>query len=428
MQRFDPQDTQPTRINNVRPIKITRESRNLRWIVWILLAGTTLILSSLVGIAGGYRSGILANQDLAAAQSLMTIQDQYELALKDYQSGKFDLARQRFEYVLSKDPVYPGAVDKLAEVIQILNATATPTSLPSTPTLTPTPDLRPIEDLVNEAKSFLMGANWTGAIDTIVNLRKVNPSYRVVEVDGFLYLALRNRGVDKIKAGDLEGGIYDLTLSERFGPLDAEAINFRELARLYMYGSAFWEAYPEQAVYYFSQVAAAAPRLHDASGWTAGERYRASLIQFGDQLAKTGNWCEAYTQYDLAASMGGDAAIIPTSAYAREQCYPPTATATAVPTETFTPTLLPTPLATDTPTAGISPTVEVSPTQSPPTDTVTPEVTQPSVSTETNTPEVLPTSTETPTMVPLTPTETSQPASFQSQSATPETIVVTATP
>lgn len=425
MQTFDKQDTQPIRIKNTKGVKKARGRSSLIWLSWFLFAGAALILMGLAGIAGGYRSGVQAYQNSSATQGVMSIKDQFELGLQDFQSGRYDLARQRFEYVLSKDPGYPDATVKLAETLQILYATATPTALPPTPTLTPTPDLRPVDDLVNQAKKSLLEGNWTGAIDTIVNLRKVNPSFRVVEVDGLLYISLRNRGVEKIKSSDLEGGIYDLALAERFGPLDAEAVNFRELARLYMFGSAFWEAYPDQAVYYFSQVASAAPGLRDASGWTAYERYRASLMQYGDQLARKGDWCKAYTEYDLAASLGGDASAIPTAAYAREQCYPPTPTATDILTETPTPTLTPT--LTELPAVSETPTVESLPTQLIPTDTLTPEVTQPPVPTDTSTPEVLPTSTETQTET-STPVEATNPAAIAAESATPETPIASPNP
>jgi len=213
--------------------------------------------------------------------------------------------------------------------------------------------------------------------------------------------------VDKIRAADLEGGSYDLALAERFGPLDAEATNFRELARLYMYGSSFWEAYPEQAVYYFWQVASAAPGLQDASGWTASERYHAALIQYGDYLARNGDWCAAQEQYNLALSYREDARLVSTLIYAEEQCFTPTPTFTSVPSETPTPTLTETLIPTDTPTPVEIPSptatflVEI-------TSTNTPEVTIAPLPTETFTPE-LATPSETTVVEPVMPTETMTP-------------------
>ena len=51
-------------------------------------------------------------------------------------------------------------------------------------------------------------------------LRRKDPAFHTVEVDGMYYFALRNLGVDLIQAGNLEGGIYELTLAERFAPLE----------------------------------------------------------------------------------------------------------------------------------------------------------------------------------------------------------------
>jgi hypothetical protein len=406
-----------TNLNDTQPTRNARKKKkgNLNWLLWVIFGVSAFLIMGFAGIFRGYQVALESQRNIEATEKILSIQDQFELGLQDFQSGQYDLARQRFEWVLAKDPSFPGAADKLAEVMQILFATSTPTPLPPTPTLTPTPDLRPVEELYNQARGQFANADWTGTIEVIINLRKVDPAFHVVEVDGMLYQALRSRGVEKIKGSDLEGGIYDLALAERFGPLDGEARNFRELARLYMFGSAFWEAFPEQAVYYFGQLASAAPGLRDASGWTASERYRASLIHYGDQLARSGDWCAAYSQYSSALSMGGDGQVAPTASYAEEQCYTPTPESTSTPTET--PTAIPSPttivLPSETPTFEPTPTVLEEPTS-----TYTPEVTAPPLATDTSTPEVLP--TESPTLDPSTPTETSTPEALFSTTETPE--------
>ena len=105
-------------------------------------------------------------------------------------------------------------------------------------------------------RTCLIGRDWTGAIDTLLLLRKNYPDYMAVKVDDMLFVALRNRGIDKIaQLHDLEGGNYDLTLAERFGPLDAEARNWRDWAELYIRGASFWDVDWAQSVYYFSQLA-----------------------------------------------------------------------------------------------------------------------------------------------------------------------------
>ncbi len=272
------------------PERKSGRQAKLSWVILILFAALAFFVTAGIGAVGGYQSGLKEYQRLQTIEVVKSLQEQYTLGVQDMEAGRFDLARQRFEHVLDHDPAFPGAAEKLVQVMQVMNATATPTAIPPTATTTPTPDLRPVQDLFTQAQNDYAQGNWTAVIDVLLALRKADATYRVVEVDSLLYRALRNRGLQKIREeANLEGGMYDLSLAERFSPLDAEAENWRNLARLYVIGSGYWEVYPEQAVFYFSQVASAAPGLRDASGWTASGRYWASLVQYGDWLAAQGN-------------------------------------------------------------------------------------------------------------------------------------------
>ena len=267
-----------------------------------------LVLGALSAVAG-YNSGIRQRQLAEKGLMAQSIQEQFDLGLQDMQAGRYDLARQRFEYVIQLEPNFPGVTDKLADVLVFLNATATPTVF-FTPTPSPTPDLRGVQEIYAQAQAHLENSEWTQAIDTLLALRKADPTYQAVWVDNKLYLALRYRGMDKIlKSCDLEGGIYDLSQSNLFGPLDRDADNYLTWASLYLTGASFWELDWSQAVYYFAQVGPALPNLCDGSGITAAERYRLALVGYGDFLAKGGDWCGARDQYTLALSMGADTAV-----------------------------------------------------------------------------------------------------------------------
>jgi hypothetical protein len=266
-----------------------------------------------------------------------------------------------------------------------------------------------VEDIFQRASEAFNQGDWNTTIDTLVALRREDPLYRVIEVDSLLYRTLLNRGVDKIRLeSNLEGGIYDLSLAERFGPISAIAQNWRNLARLYLIGSSFWEVYPEQAVYYFGLVASAAPYLRDASGWTARERYRASLFHYADQLLNRGDFCAAQEHYALALAIRGDFLFDPVATAVAIQCFSPTESALAItPTETTTPTTTGT---FTTPT--LTPTLLVSTTSS---------VTQVPSPSSTNT--TIASSTPTPTQVfTATPTLTATgviPYPLETPSATP---------
>jgi hypothetical protein len=397
-----PGDTQPVRVKKVADLPAQGESTSAApnqrtpkprrrlgmpaWFIGLLALVLLLITVTLAGIVG-YIRGAQENQVAAQALSEQAIEEQFQLGLQDLTEGRYSVARQRFEFVLTQDPAYPGAVDGLAEAMSILYATSTPTAPPPTLVPTPTFDARPIQDLFAHTVTLIAGGNWSEAIETIASLRQADLMYQSPRVDGMLYAAFRHRGIAKIlEQGNLQGGVFDLSMSERFGPLDAEADSVRTWARIYMIGTGFWEAYPEQAVYYFSQVAAAAPGLRDSSGWTAMERYRGALIQLGDKLANEGQWCEAQAQYELAMNIRADAALQQALTAAIEKCTPPTGTVTLTPTWTLPYTLTVT--VTPTFTGIVLPSETPTPTFTIPVDTATP------------------TPSETPIPPPPAPTET----------------------
>jgi tetratricopeptide (TPR) repeat protein len=190
----------------------------------------------------------------------------------------------------------------------------------ATPTLTPTPDLRNVQELFDQSQQLILNSKWSEAIDTLLALRKVDSAFRTVDVDGMMFLALRNRGREKITNGDLEGGIYDLTLAGNFGPLDAEAKGLLTWSSMYITGASFWGIDWAQAVSYFSQVAPQYPNLRDGSGMTAAERYREALYELGNTLANQGKWCKAVEQYQASLSIAPNAEVELALGQAANQC------------------------------------------------------------------------------------------------------------
>lgn len=383
MENHEPDETRKILLAQNEPEnKPQQTKRRTTWGV-IAIAGL-LILAGVAAISGfaGYNQGIALRTGAQATQVVSTAKEQFELGVQDYAEGQYFRARQRFEYVIQLDPDYPGVTEKLAEVLLELNTTATPTIAP-TPTLTPTPDLRDVEQLYSDGQQYLANGEWTQAIDTLLQLRKKDPAYHMVDLDGMLFIALRNRGWDKIvKEADLEGGIYDLNLASRFGPIDAEAQNMLTWASIYITGASFWELDWSQAVFYFSQVAPQLPGLRDGSGMTATERYRKALIGYGDQLMAQEEYCDAREQYDLALSFGPDAAAEEANAEANKRCEGDSddgpsednePAPTEVPAPTEDPALTVAPPPTDTPVpADLLPTDTPPPTEMPPSDTPNP--------------------------------------------------------
>jgi tetratricopeptide (TPR) repeat protein len=294
------------------------------WWIWALAAFLGLILIASTGAYSGYRSGLGQRLDQERALKAQEVKKQFDLGIRDYEAGLYDIARQRFEYVIDVDPNYPGVTDYLAETLLAINVTATPTPVP-TPTLTPTPDLRAAEDLFFQAQQLLAEENWDETLETLDALRKKEPTMEAIAVDGMYYVALRSRGIEKIsQEGNLEGGMYDLARAELFGPLDRDADSWRTWARLYVSGARFWDVNWPQVIATFNELVLAAPNLHDSGGWTASERLRQAYFRYGDLLASGGDWCNAQLQYEAGLLAGADPVLEPTAVEAAQNCIPPT--------------------------------------------------------------------------------------------------------
>jgi hypothetical protein len=286
-----------------------------------LFSALGLIIILILAVLAGYSSGISIRKNNETASLSQQLGDQFKYALVDIQFQRYANARQRLEYIIGKDSSFPGAQEKLTEVLVLMNQ-PTPTL---TPSLTPTPDFTGAEQAFAQAQQQIVAQDWPGAIGTLDLIRKLDPTYKTGQVDGMYYFALRNYGYDLItKQGNLEGGIYQFTLAERFGPLDRDSNGLREGARYYLIGASFWELDWAQALQYFNQIAGYG--LWDGT-MTVSERIHFASMRYGDQLLEGGDSCGAVGQYENAQ------VIAPLDKQAQENyddayvaCHPPTAT------------------------------------------------------------------------------------------------------
>jgi tetratricopeptide (TPR) repeat protein len=402
----------PSTSDTTQPVPAILPEKKIRRRTVVWLGILFVLILGAVGGWLGYQSGINSRLQNQVGQVAVEAATQFQLGLQDQAKGNLAIAQQRFEYVISLDPNFPGAQEKLAEVMLARQISLIPTDVP-TPTLTPTPDTRGEQDMFAQILQNIKDNKWSPAIDTINALRAKNLGYRSVDVDGLYYIALIGRGIQKITNGDLEGGIYDMTIAERFGPLDSKAIAYRTWARLYLNGASFWGVDWEKVVNYFADIYQAVPNLHDSSMLTASERYRIALYKYGDQIAATGDYCKALQYYQQSLAIGLDPTAEPKATAAYHNCHPDTPVPPARPTSTPTPT--PTGTGTATPTLP-----GVTPSDTPPAPTPTNTPPAPATSTPTTAP---PTKTpQPPTNTPGLPTHTPQPPTKTSQppTATPK--------
>ncbi len=402
------EETQPTPINDpvgkTQPVKVEAGSLELTQPVivnpagventaptpaapqkakrWPIILGGILVvlLLAALGAYQGYRAVISDRAQAYHDQSTQLATEQFMLGVQEQNQGHYELAKRHFEYVIQIDPNFPEVKDHLAQVMLAAALARTPTITPevilptATIAFTPTPDTRGEEEIFNNARDLLASKEWVKALEVLDTLRNKNIGYRPVEVDDMYYVALRNRGLFYINSGRLESGLYDLALTELFGPLDIDANGLRTWARLYLSGASFWEVRWDKVVEIFAQIYPYYPNLHDINGFTALERYRKGSLGYGDQLARENKPCDAYDQYKNAQEARNDPAVEPTMKAVYDLCHPPTNT----PGPTSTHTVTPTPTAsqqipaTVEPTTPVVATTEVPPTAAPPTNTVAP--------------------------------------------------------
>jgi len=281
-----------------------------------------LIVVLVVAVLGGYSSGIGTRKNNQSSIIMQQLGEQYQNTLIDIQFGRYEVAKQRLEWIIANDPTFPGAQEKLTEVLVLSNQ---PTAVP-TPSLTPTPDFTGAEQAYARAQQLIAAQDWPGAIGALDQMRKLDRNYEQSKVDGMYYFALRNYGFDLItKQGNLEGGIYQLTLAERFGPLDRDSNGLREGARYYLIGASFWELDWAQAVSYFEQVRAWG-NLWDGT-MTSSERYWVASMRYGDELFAQEQYCDAVGQYENAQTIAAlDKVAAENFDDAYGACYPATPT------------------------------------------------------------------------------------------------------
>jgi tetratricopeptide (TPR) repeat protein len=329
---------------------------------WLWIAGGILVilLIGAAGGAGGYYAGIADRQAVEKNEKTLAASTQFQLGLADLAANRFEMAKQRFEYVIQLDPSYPGVLESMAKLTIIMNATATPTAAPI-PTAAPTLDLSGVEALLAQSKQLLAASDWNGAISALDNLRKQNASFKTLEIDGMYYLALRGRGIQKIANGSLEGGIYDFANLRLFGPEDNDMQSLEEAAKQYINAGRYFGWDWANAVKYFGDLYKINPQLMDSSHDTVADRYRRSLAGYADQLSAKQKWCDAVPYYQESLAIANDNKIAAAYNKANNKCIAsqpteaptidPNAPTAEVPTEAGPTAASPTAVPTEAPTA-----------------------------------------------------------------------------
>lgn len=318
---FEPEGSQPS------PSRSGSSTRRRMFHIFLVYLAALIV----IGLAA-YFHGRRLNSTEQIAQVSEAMYEQFELGIADLEDGRYEIARQRFEAIINFDPTYPGAEDMLIEALIYLNVpTVTPTSEP-----TPTPDPSPPEDLMEQAKAALVDEDWDTVINKLLSLRAKDPSYQSVKVDGLMYIALRNKGMELIAQGLMEEGLYNLSLANRFGPLDIEAMFRMTLAQQYLLANSYIGLNWARASELFR------PLCEQVATLDSCRKYAESTWEYGNLLWEEGDSCGAAELYISALDVWDFPDLAPTASKADDVCAtqsapPPVPTATPTPAPTQTP-------------------------------------------------------------------------------------------
>ncbi len=360
----------------------------------LLVIALFLAVIITAAIWSGYQAGIARRSAAAATAQVLELKRQFELGVEDLAAGRYALAAQRFEYILTMDPNYPGAAARLAEARNVR-----PTPLPtatSGPSPTPDPDIT--KKLLVEAQTAFAAKDWSAAITQANAVRVADPGYELGQVNSILFNSYRNRGIDSIKSGVLELGLADLDQASKLGALDAEALQYQQWANLYVSGVSYWGLNWARTVDTFSVLYQIAPYFRDT-----GTRLHDAHIGYANALMAAGDPCNVANEYAAALVLSSDQATVDKQTAAATECAVGTSTPTATSETGATPTLAPNAAVTMTPTPTAT---QPAANTAAPVVTDTPNLSPTGTSTSTSTDAVTATATASATSVPtdtLTP-------------------------
>jgi tetratricopeptide (TPR) repeat protein len=281
-------------------------------------------------IAGQKERGFHATQTTTAGLDL-----QFGLGLSNLEEGRYELAAQRFRWILERNPDYPSAAERLAEAERRINEAGGGTAVP---TLPPSDTENP-DELFAEAQSYFNDQQWENAITRLQELQALDPRYQEIEVKEMLYESLTSLGLIYIRGDRIEEGLFLLDQAAVIRPLEDQIEGERHLATLYITGRTYWGLNWPVVIQNLQVIYDTVPAYRDVA-----ERLWEARVKYGDQLAAQGSQCGAAEQYSTALEIREDSVLQEKYETAASACAHPTLTATVTPEVTPGPTPTKTPL------------------------------------------------------------------------------------
>ncbi|BCX03726.1 MAG: hypothetical protein KatS3mg053_1664 [Candidatus Roseilinea sp.] len=262
-----------------------------------LFACGLLAMVTAAGLAGAQ-----AGQREAAARATATVSasllDRLQKANALMREGKYALAEANYAYILQYQPENYGVRSMIATAI----AAQTPTPPPPTPT--PTPVVTDKRQLLQTLVAAGEEQDWDGVIRLADQLIALDSSFEVAMVSDLRYRALVERGLSRLRAGQIESGLYDLDRAAAIRPLSDRVEGERRLAAAYQTAIYYFGADWEKSIAQLESLYNSAPSYRDV-----GTKLLEAYVRAGDAYAGAGDWCAAAKKYERAAQFNRNTSL-----------------------------------------------------------------------------------------------------------------------
>ena len=260
---------------------------------------------------------------------------QMDNARKDVEDGNFSLALRRLDWIMARQPEFPGLDTLQQEAQDGLESRLAPTPAP-TPSTTPltevfSDELNDPSEAYSKLQKIAEEADWQMAVEEITAFQAQYPEFRRREIDILLYNAYINLGSSLLTGDQVELGLFYLAQAETLGDLPDDIQDRRSWAELYLAGIGFYGVDWATTVFYFRDLCVAAPFYQDAC-----DTLLEALVAYGDQFAFNLDWCPAEALYREAVSLSNQTLLAAKLREANSNCLLATPTPTTAITTTLT--------------------------------------------------------------------------------------------
>ena len=315
---------------------MAQDSRFPAWAWWIIGAITILAISILVfSVVLGIRAGqdqveIQRRQQIGIALQRATdaqAEGNLPAALDEYQKilvldPSNELARQGIENLLtlasSDTPATTTDAGSAAQASPLTAPVATPAATAAATSAAAAPTATPASTLVaywEDAQRAIKAGRWQEALNNLILVQQMDPTYRVGEVADQLFTAYVNLALENDNADDLEEALtlYQKALAIR--PQATDIQRDRDLLEQYLqiltYTGVDWQLTIDELNALFNLE----PDYRDVA-----ERLQLAHAALADELAGDEDWCAAQDEYNAALSVASDAELVIKRDAAQTQC------------------------------------------------------------------------------------------------------------